>query len=90
MNIGRCWVRGRLPRKQGLKLGIRMPVDIYPDVRGRLPRKQGLKHSDTAAIKYKVAVRGRLPRKQGLKQMLSGYFSPLIHLSEGDFHENKD
>ena len=36
-------VRGRLPRKQGLKHHIEEQYTEIMSVRGRLPRKQGLK-----------------------------------------------
>ena len=61
-------VRGRLPRKQGLKHNGKRPEHFCGAVRGRLPRKQGLKHSNLDIIDAAIAkVRGRLPRKQGLK-----------------------
>ena len=63
------WVRGRLPRKQGLKLfqGER-PFSPISKVRGRLPRKQGLKRNNAVSGRVWKGVRGRLPRKQGLKR----------------------
>ena len=41
--MGENGVRGRLPRKQGLKLPLPARGELPGRVRGRLPRKQGLK-----------------------------------------------
>ena len=61
-------VRGRLPRKQGLKRSVTVSVGSSgTQVRGRLPRKQGLKQTEDRWQGYRHIVRGRLPRKQGLK-----------------------
>jgi len=38
-----CGVRGRVPRKQGLKPGATLRRDTIIEVCGRVPRKQGLK-----------------------------------------------
>ena len=83
-------VRGQVPRKQGLKHGLKFIPGSAGVVRGQVPRKQGLKQH--TAPRYPGA--SRSPRASSTKTRIETLSratpASTLFQSEGKFHENKD